>query len=242
MEENGKFVRFSLRQRAEHLLVMVLFTLLLVTGLPQKFFEAGWAEWMILAMGGIDLVRMIHRISGILLTGLTFAHLGTVGVMVVTGRTGLTIVPNRNDFKDAVEMLKYCLGLSEREPLFDRFDYRQKFEYWGMVFGLGIMIVTGFILYFPTWATVFLPGQIVPAAKVAHSYEAMLALLVLVTWHMYSAHFNPQVFPFDSSIFTGKITRERMLKEHPLEYYRPISVQGAGEEEEKEREMVSNHP
>jgi hypothetical protein len=28
------------------------------------------------------------------------------------------------------------------------------------------------------------------------------------------------VFPFDPSIFTGKVTRERMAHEHPLEYAR----------------------
>jgi hypothetical protein len=30
------------------------------------------------------------------------------------------------------------------------------------------------------------------------------------------------VFPFDTSIFTGKISEERMEKEHPLEYERLI--------------------
>jgi len=80
------------------------------------------------------------------------------------------------------------------------------------------MIVTGFILYFPVFFTEFLPGQIIPAVKVAHSAEGLLAFLVVVTWHIYNAHLNPDVFPFDFTIFTGKISVERMLKEHLLEY------------------------
>ena len=46
----------------------------------------------------------------------------------------------------------------------------------------------------------------------------MLATLAIVIWHWYNAHFNPHVFPFNPTIFTGKISKERMLREHPLEY------------------------
>ncbi|HET8579839.1 MAG TPA: hypothetical protein VFL31_02470, partial [Nitrospiraceae bacterium] len=51
--------RFSMRQRVEHFLIMVLFILLALTGFPQKFFEAGWAQWVIAHLGGIDRVRWL---------------------------------------------------------------------------------------------------------------------------------------------------------------------------------------
>ena len=54
----------------------------------------------------------------------------------------------------------------------------------------------------------------------AHSNEGLLAFLVVITWHIYNAHFSPDVFPFDVSIFTGKVSRERMEREHQLEYER----------------------
>ena len=60
----------------------------------------------------------------------------------------------------------------------------------------------------------------IPAAKVAHSSEGLLAFLVVIIWHVYNAHLNPDVFPFDASIFTGRISEERMQKEHLLEYAR----------------------
>ena len=65
-----------------------------------------------------------------------------------------------------------------------------------------------------------MPGQFIPAAKVAHSFEAMMALLTIIVWHLYGVHFNPETFPMDSSIFSGKISHERMMHEHPLEYRR----------------------
>jgi hypothetical protein len=47
-----------------------------------------------------------------------------------------------------------------------------------------------------------------------------LAFLVIIVWHLYNAIFSPEVFPLDTSIFTGKISVSRMKHEHPLEYER----------------------
>lgn len=226
-EVGGKVVRFSLRQRVEHLLVMILFTLLVITGLPQKFFQGAWAEAAIGALGGIQRVRWIHRWAGILYAALLVQHLMVVLWLVLSKRVQPSLVPTRQDARDAVAMLRYCLGLADAHPAFDRYDYRQKFEYWGVIFGSVVMAVTGFVLYFPIAATRWLPGEVVPAAKVAHSNEALLAFLVIIVWHMYSAHFNPDVFPLDTSIFTGRISRERLEREHALEARRLLG-RGAG--------------
>jgi cytochrome b subunit of formate dehydrogenase len=110
--------------------------------------------------------------------------------------------------------------MTDKHPQYDRYDYKQKFEYWGLVAGNIIMVATGFILFFPAETAAFLPGQIIPAAKVAHSNEGLMAFLVITIWHIFNAHLNPDVFPFDGSMFTGKISRERMLHEHPLELAR----------------------
>jgi cytochrome b subunit of formate dehydrogenase len=212
--------RFSPRQRVEHVTVMTLFLALSFTGLPQKFYGADWAQALILAMGGIDRVRWIHRASGVLFVVLTVVHLTTAIGLVLTGRSRLTIVPTRQDFLDAVTMMKYYLGMSDRQARFDRFDYRQKFEYWGLVLGAVIVISTGLVLLFPILTTRVLPGELIPAAKEAHGSEGLMAFLVVILWHIYNAHFSPGVFPFDKTIFTGKISVERMRHEHPLEYER----------------------
>ncbi len=82
------------------------------------------------------------------------------------------------------------------------------------------MIMTGFSLLYPVLVTHVLPGELIPVAKVAHSNEGLMAFLVVITWHVFNAHFSPEAFPFDKSIFNGRISRERMRHEHPLEYAR----------------------
>jgi formate dehydrogenase gamma subunit len=213
-------IRFSVRQRTEHLAVMVLFITLSVTGFPQKYYEAWWAQPILTVLGGIDAVRWIHRTAGILFAAFTFVHLITAIGLVATGRSPLTLVPTRRDFTDAIQMLRYYLGTSGEHAHFDRFDYRQKFEYWGLVFGGILMIATGLILYFPIFTTRYLPGEVIPAAKLAHGNEGLMAFLVVILWHIYNAHLSPDVFPFDKSIFTGKISLDRMKHEHPLELAR----------------------
>ena len=214
------FVRFSRRQRIEHSLVMSLFIILAATGFPQKFSDAGWARGTLALMGGVEAARSLHRFAGIGFALLAAFHLGTAVTLVVTGRSRPSMIPGRKDFADAIKTLRYYLGASEEQARFDRYDYRQKFEYWGIIMGGLLMVATGLILFVPLLATRFFPGVLIPIAKVAHSNEGLMAFLVVLTWHIYNAHLNPDVFPFDFTIFNGKISRHRMETEHPLELAR----------------------
>src|SRR3974377_1642555 len=126
------WTRFSTRQRFEHLLVMVVFLLLAITGFPQKFFEIGWAQWIVVHLGGIDRVRWLHRVSGVGFSVLAVQHLTMVLSLAARKRIDVNMIPTKKDFRDAIITLRYYLGLSDEQARFDRYEYRQKFEYWGL--------------------------------------------------------------------------------------------------------------
>jgi cytochrome b subunit of formate dehydrogenase len=213
-------IRFCVRERIEHAVVILIFFALALTGLPQKFHDAAISKAIVNILGGVAQVRYLHRVAGVLFAGLTLVHLTSVLAAVIAGRSSLAMVPRPKDFRDAVTTLRYYLRISDVRAQFDRFDYKEKFEYWGLLFGGLIMISTGFLLLFPLQATQVLPGQVIPAAKLAHGNEGLMAFLVVVVWHLYNVILAPEVFPMSKTMFTGKISRERMRHEHPLEYAR----------------------
>ena len=205
---------------AEHWLNATVFVVLVVTGLSQKFHGAASSQWLIESLGGINSVRIIHRVTGLALILVTSVHILAAVYGVLVRRWQPTMIIHKKDFTDVIENLKYYLGLTDHGARCDRYDYKQKFEYWGVVVGSVLMAATGLSLWFPTLVTRFLPGEVIPIAKALHTNEALLALLVIVIWHIYNAVFSPEVFPIDTTIFTGKISRERMLHEHPVELAR----------------------
>ena len=220
--------RFSLYRIIEHQINLLVFAVLVITGLSQKFHEASFSQWIIFNLGGIDAARLIHRYSGLTFAALTLQHVAVASYGLIFRNWPPSMVINKKDFSDAVENLRYYFGMTDSPARCDRYDYKQKFEYWGVVVGGMLMVATGLILWFPAKVfqlMSFMPGQIIPAAKAAHTNEAMLAFLVIIVWHIYNSIFSPEVFPLDTAIFTGKISKERMMHEHPLEYER---LTGAG--------------
>jgi formate dehydrogenase subunit gamma len=219
------FVRFEAGQRLEHLVTLVSTAMLALTGLPQKFHEADISRWLISVMGGIDFVRNTHHIFAIILTMGAIYHVLAVGYGILVKGSRLTMLPTLKDATDALATVKYLVGLSKEKPHFDRFTFGEKLEYWALVWGTAIMAITGFIMWFPTKATQFIDGVWIPVSKMAHGWEAVLAVLSLMVWHMYHVH----VKSWNTSMFTGKMSKEHMLEEHPLEYARLIAESGEAE-------------
>ena len=217
-EAHEYVVRFSFWACFQHAAAILLFGVLLLTGMPQKWPYVEASRWIIEHLGGIFAVRWLHRVAGIVFSILFVTHLVVAIAGVATRRTQPALLLNRKDFRDAVDNIRYYVGSAEAPPKFGRYDYRQKFEYWGLIFGALIMALSGFILYFPIAVSRVLPAELIPAAKVMHSSEALLAFLIVLIWHMFGAHLSPESFPMDTSIFTGKIRKEKLRREHPLEY------------------------
>lgn len=232
------FLRHSVARRVEHWLVALLFVVLLLTGGAQRYHDSGWSAWVIAQLGGIDATRYIHRACGLAFTLAMLMHMGVavVGVLWLKWRPSMIIT--LRDFRDVGQNIRYYLRLSDHPARCDRYDYRSKFEYWGILLGGLLMVGTGFVLWFPVWfygTFTFLPGETIPAAKAIHSNEAILALTVLTVWHIYNSIFSPEVFPLDRSILHGRISRERMIHEHPLEYERTTGLSASHDTSEDDQ-------
>lgn len=217
------YLRFNLAQRAEHWLLVISFTLLAVTGLVQKFAQADVSIALIGLMGGIESVRVIHRIAATLLMLESIYHIGTILYQVFVTRTRPGLWLTGRDIVNGLQLFAYNLGLRRARPQQGKFTVEEKVEYYSLVWGTAVMIITGFMLWNPIATTSTLPGEVVPAAKAVHGGEALLAVLAIILWHFYHVHIRH----FNKSMFSGYLSREEMEDEHPLELARVES--GAAE-------------
>jgi cytochrome b subunit of formate dehydrogenase len=211
-----QYQRFRIGARIEHAILMVSFTVLAVTGLPQMFALTGWGQTLIWFLGGIESVREIHRIAAFVLIVGSVYHLFTSAYRLYVKHEPMAMLPTLKDARDLWHTVRHNLGFLAHPPKMGKFNFAEKLEYWALVWGTVIMIVTGFMLWNPIVTTHLLPGQVIPAAKAAHGYEALLAVLAIVIWHMYHVHIKQ----FNPSMFTGKLPRHQMEEEHALELER----------------------
>jgi cytochrome b subunit of formate dehydrogenase len=208
--------RFSVLQRIEHIVLIVSFTTLGLTGLAQKFSSNDIAAAFIQLLGGIENVRIIHRVAAIILALETIYHIIVLAYKTYVRRTELGMLPGPKDALDALDVLRYNLGLTKVHPRMPRYNFAEKAEYWAMLWGTAMMGLTGFILWNPIVAAKILPGQFIPAAKAAHGGEAVLAVLAILVWHFYNVHLKS----LNKAMFTGKMSRHQMEEEHGEELER----------------------
>ncbi len=223
--------RFSGIWRLAHITFALSLMLLTLTGMPLFYPDAAWAPWVMKALGGPKVAGVIHRVNAVIFAGVFFWHLAYMGLNVWRNRKTFrwfgpdSLIPNWQDLKDIVAMFKWFVGKGAR-PVFDRWTYWEKFDYWAPFWGVTIIGVSGLMMWLPTVTGAFLPGWVFNVAAIFHGEEAFLAVVFLFTVHFFNNHFRPDKFPLEIVMFTGSMSLEHFRREHPLHYQR---LQQAGE-------------
>ena len=221
------YPRFSRGQRLQHAILILSFTMLALTGLPQMYAFTRAGEAVIAVLGGIEAVRVVHRIAAIVLMAATLYHVCDVAYRLLVRRRSLSMLPRYQDLRDAIQAVRYNLGRARSRPRMGRYTFEEKVEYWALLWGNLVMIATGFVLWNPIATAQAFPGQVIPAALAAHGGEALLAVLAVIVWHGYGVHIRH----FNRSMFTGSMTEAEMREEHPLELEAIESGQAPAEPE-----------
>ena len=228
-ESSGQFIRrFSKFDMRTHVVIIVTFLLLALTGLPLKFHTAAWAQPLMDLLGGVEAAGIIHRIAAIGTFGYAAFHLGSLFVRwAVRRERGLfwgpnSMVPQPKDIRDLFANFRYFLYMGERPPA-DRWTYFEKFDYLAVFWGVLIIGLSGLMVWLPVFFSSFLPGWVLNAAYVVHSDEALLATGFIFIFHFFHTHLRPESFPMDTVMFTGKMSLQRFKDERPLEYERMVA-------------------
>jgi cytochrome b subunit of formate dehydrogenase len=219
------YVRFEGFHRALHVVVIISFLGLALTGLPLKYSEHAWAKRLATALGGFESTSFWHRVCALMTVSYFAAHLIWLMQKVYQCRKdGMnwreilfgpdSPIPNLRDLNDLLGMFRWFFGVGKR-PTFERWTYWEKFDYWAVFWGVAIIGCSGLLLWFPEFFARFLPGQIFNVAKVIHSEEALLATGFIFTIHFFNTHLRAEKFPMDMSMLTGLVTPAEMEEERP---------------------------
>lgn len=212
-------VRMTPGERLQHVALATSFFTLVYTGFALKFPE-GWPfAWLARLEGGHAWRSIIHRGAAVVMVVTALAHL--VSLFGRRGRSMLgAMLPQLKDLRDVIGNLLYLTGLRSYPPRFEHFSYIEKVEYWALVWGTGVMTVTGGLLWFENAALHWLDKWVLDLATIVHYYEAWLAFLAIVVWHIYQNVLNPDVYPMNWTWLTGRISEQQLRHEHGAEWDR----------------------
>ncbi len=228
LQSDGKaleFARFTRLERIQHVLMIVSFMSLALTGMTLKFSYTSWASALSRFLGGFETAGYIHRVAACLMVGVFVSHLYDVVHRKrnnhVSWRAMLfgpdTMLLTRKDLAEFWASIKWFLGLGPR-PRYGRWTYWEKFDYFAVFWGIAIIGSTGLTLWFPEFFTRLIPGSFINVATIIHSDEALLATGFIFTVHFFNTHLRPEKFPMDIVIFTGRMSVEELQRDKPAEY------------------------
>jgi len=220
-----QYVRFSRLNRVLHVVMIVSFLSLALTGMSLKFSYTQWAVVLSHMFGGFESAGYVHRLAATVMIIMFIIHIvdlfrrknrefGTWKAML-TGPHSMVF--NAKDLADFIGNMKWFVGKGPR-PQYGRWTYWEKFDYIAVFWGMTVIGSTGLMLWFPEIFTLVLPGWLINVATIIHSDEALLATGFIFTVHFFNTHLRPEKFPMDTVVFTGRMDVEELMDDKPAEY------------------------
>lgn len=220
------FVRMKMGHRIQHLLLVLSFAYLSVTGFALKYPDS----WLAFLVGSDEDVRRIgHRVAAVVMLILSLYHLVHLAVTREGRKLFKDLFPGFQDAKDMLANLRYFLVPGATKARFGRFGYPEKLEYWAVVWGVLVMGLTGILIWFKMEITQWMPRWVVDVAITVHLYEAILAVSAIIIWHLYHVIFDPDVYPMNWAWWDGRVSAHHYKEEHPLDPEGPDGREKAGE-------------
>jgi cytochrome b subunit of formate dehydrogenase len=225
----GKHIqRFGALWRLAHLVFALSVMMLVLTGMSVFYAESAWAQSIVKLFGGPRGAAIVHRVSAVTMLGIFFVHLVYLGFRLGRNWGSFdwfgpdSLVPRWKDLDDAIGMFKWFFGKGPR-PVFDRWTYWEKFDYWAVFWGMAIIGGSGLMLWIKDTVASAFPGWLFNVATLIHGEEAFLAAVFLFTVHFFNNHFRPDKMPPpDIVMFTGAMPLEAFRHEHTEEYNRLV--------------------
>jgi formate dehydrogenase subunit gamma len=205
-DDQQTITRYSFAERANHWFGALTYTYLLITGLA---FWSPYLFWMATVVGGGATARFCHPWVGLLFSAsLSWSFQQWHRDMEV----------DDSDRAWAKEIPNYIKNEDEKLPPVGRFNYGQKLYFWGMVYSVILLLISGITL----WYTESLPWSfrfVRYAAILVHASVALITIGLFLI-HVYMSTIMEEG-SFGSMVH-GTVTRAWAWTFHRKWYYEVI--------------------
>ncbi len=233
-EGRQRLQRMNVHQRVQHWFLVISFVILAVTGAPLKFATTPGMDTLAWAFGGVASMRLLHRVAAAILIVAFLYHLGYLArKAIIAYRSKRAAAPESSslwlvfevirdyplmvlprDIWEFVLLFAYLAGLKKDHPHLPKYHFSQKFEYWGVFWGMVIIGFSGLALWATPWIPQFVGGRALNFAIIVHSDEAFLAVSYIVIAHITAVTLAPRVFPISMGTLTGQVTAQENAETH----------------------------
>lgn len=225
-----QYRRFSARHIVLHILVVISFLGLALTGLPLKFSDQELSKLLMSLFGGTANAALIHRICAVI-TFIYFLAANAMCIHFLFIRKDIpgnwmermlgpdSLCPNERDVRDIAAMMRWFFFKGPK-PTFERWTYWEKFDFLAVFWGMFAIGGSGLMLWFPEFFGLIFPGWMFNVATIVHSDEALLATGFIFTVHFFNTHFRPEKFPMDFVIFNGQVSKHEFMEERGDQWQR----------------------
>ena len=214
VRDDEVFERMSRTDRWRHMVLFLSFAVLALTGFPPLAREIGLVRLVFGSGGGPAWRGVVHRAAAAVFIADIVWYLLPLFLTAGGRQERRARSLGVRDLKDAAAFF----NPRSRRPEFGRYGFVEKLDFWAVLGGSAVMIVTGFFMMFPDLSLRLFPLWLHRVFVVIHGYEAVLAVVAVFIGHMYAAHFRPGVFPMSRVWLDGKIAGADLRRFHPLEY------------------------
>ena len=215
--DEEQVTRFDSHLKLQHYLIMIGVTLAGILGLAQAFPDWGVSRSLVEGLG-LATTRQFHHYFAYIVD---FAILYFFGYLIykffVKKEKLRAMLPAWKDFKDFFEMNLYIFGLKRAEPKYARYTFGQKIDFFIIVVGLPVLSLTGLSMHYTTISSHILGGVGIALAAVLHRSVAIFIAWFVLSVHLYYAHLAPGLFPVNTVILTGRMSKSRYRAMYPLD-------------------------
>ncbi len=225
------YERMNRNARIQHAVLLLSFITLVITGFAKSFPDSPFSILFVKLIGGFQMRSWIHRTAALVFIGLCLFHFCYI-LFTKEGRQELYhLLPRLRDARELRDTLLYFIGRKPTLPNYERFTFVEKSEYWAVVWGGMIMIPTGLIIWFKEYFMQTWPKWVIDMAVLIHFFEAVLATLAILIWHLFHVFVLSEEHPVNRMWWHGKMSYEEWMKKHPDEFKR---------EQEKNPDDINN--